>query len=43
MRLIFVLLLSFVVIGVFFRKYDAKTRWVLLLACASLVAYATFK
>jgi hypothetical protein len=43
MKLLLMLIAGFVCIGVFFRKYDARTRWLVFLVAASAVAYATLK
>lgn len=43
MKLIFLLLMCFVGIGLFSRKFDNKARWLVLLVSAGIVLYATIR
>jgi hypothetical protein len=43
MKAIVILLVGFLVIGIFARKFDARTRWLIFLLGATVVLYETIK
>ncbi len=43
MQSIFVLFIAFVGLGLIFQKYDKRTRLLVLLVAASMVAYVTLR
>lgn len=43
MKIIFVLLMCFVSIGLFSRKFDNRARWLVLLIAAGVVLYSTIQ
>jgi hypothetical protein len=43
MQLIFISFVAFIGLGLFFQKYDRRTRLLILLVAAAMVIYATLK